>query len=250
MKRILSFFLLASLATSSGIVLQSVSAQLEIRQERVQFKPGANSAVIEGSISGYETIDYVLGAREGQYMNISMATDNTSSYFNILMPGEEEEAMFIGSTSGTQYEGILTQSGDYKVRVYIMRSAARRNEVANYLLEMIITDVEGSSSSDDAVVEGTNYNATGNLPCQVTQVQSTESCPFGVIREGNGTATVTVTRPDGATRSIFFQEGQAIGSDQNQGDSGEFKAERQGDLQIIYIGEESYEVPDVVIFGD
>jgi hypothetical protein len=46
--------------------------------------------------------------------------------------------MFIGSTSGNQYEGVLPASGDYKVRVYLMRSAARRDEVANYRLEMII----------------------------------------------------------------------------------------------------------------
>jgi hypothetical protein len=47
--------------------------------------------------------------------------------------------MFNGSTAGNQYEGSLPKSGDYKVRVYMMRSAARRNEVANFRLEMIIT---------------------------------------------------------------------------------------------------------------
>ena len=46
--------------------------------------------------------------------------------------------MFVGSTSGNQFEGRLPASGDYKVRVYLMRSAARRDEIANYRLEMII----------------------------------------------------------------------------------------------------------------
>ena len=46
--------------------------------------------------------------------------------------------MFIGSTSGNQFEGSLPASGDYKLRVYMMRSAARRDEVAKYRLEMII----------------------------------------------------------------------------------------------------------------
>jgi hypothetical protein len=75
-----------------------------------------------------------------------MATDNGANYFNILAPGETVEAMFIGSTSGTQYEGTLPATGDYKIRVYMMRSAARRNEVANYRLEMIVSG-QGSSSS-------------------------------------------------------------------------------------------------------
>jgi hypothetical protein len=114
-------------------------AQSDMRTERVQFEKGANSAVVEGSITGYETVDYVLGAKKGQYMNVSMATTNTANYFNILAPGENQVAMFNGSTAGNQYEGSLPKSGDYKVRVYMMRSAARRNEVANFRLEMIIT---------------------------------------------------------------------------------------------------------------
>jgi hypothetical protein len=48
--------------------------------------------------------------------------------------------MFIGSTSGNQFEGILPANGDYKIRVYLMRSAARRGEAADYRLEMIINN--------------------------------------------------------------------------------------------------------------
>jgi hypothetical protein len=112
----------------------------EMRTERVQFARGANSAVIEDSITGRETADYVLGAKKGQYMNISMATDNTANFFNILAPGEGEVVMFNGSLIQNQYEGNLPASGDYKVRVYLEHSAARRDEVARYRLEMIITD--------------------------------------------------------------------------------------------------------------
>jgi hypothetical protein len=112
----------------------------DIRTERVHFKTGATSAVVEGSIKGYESVDYVLGARKGQYMNVSMATDNTANDFNILAPGETDVAMFNGSMAENQYEGTLPASGDYKVRVYMMRGAARRDEVAHYRLEMIITN--------------------------------------------------------------------------------------------------------------
>ena len=52
-------------------------------------------------IRGYEIVDYVLEAGKGQSMNVSMATDNLSSYFNILPPGESEVAMFIDSTNGS-----------------------------------------------------------------------------------------------------------------------------------------------------
>lgn len=117
-------------------------AQDEIKTETVKFKPGTGSATIEGSIKGYETIDYILNVKEGQYMSVCMATKNGANYFNILEPGETEVAIFNGSLNQNQYEGITSQAGDYKIRVYMMRSAARRNEVANYRLEMIVTNMK------------------------------------------------------------------------------------------------------------
>jgi len=114
------------LALTAALFVATPALADDIRTERVHFNKGANSATVEGSIKGYETVDYVLGAHKGQSMNVSMATDNTANYFNIIAPGKADEAMFIGSTTGTQYEGTLPASGDYKVRVYLMRSAARR----------------------------------------------------------------------------------------------------------------------------
>ncbi|MGK7937143.1 MAG: hypothetical protein AB4206_15335 [Xenococcaceae cyanobacterium] len=150
MPKIFHALLLTTLTLSPAVLLTPAGGQAGIRKERIQFKRGASSAVVEDSITGYETVDYVLNAREGQYMNVSMATDNTINYFNILAPGENEVAMFNSSMAQNQYEGILSKSGDYKIRVYMMRSAARRNEVANYRLEMIVTgsgDRSGVSSN-------------------------------------------------------------------------------------------------------
>ncbi|PSB19205.1 hypothetical protein C7B61_04220 [filamentous cyanobacterium CCP1] len=241
-------FITALILFSSPLVF----AQSDIRSEQVQFEQNASSAVIEDTITGYETVDYVLNAQAGQSMNVSMATDNTANYFNILEPGETEVAIFNGSINENQYEGVLRESGNYTIRVYMMRSAARRNEVANYRLEMTIGDNSSgvSANQNDALVSGTNYNATGDIPCSIDVGQPTGSCPFGVTREGNGNGTVTVTMPDGRTRVIFFENGHAIGYDRSEADPGEFSAEKQGDLNIIRIGQERYEIPDAVIFGD
>jgi hypothetical protein len=38
----------------------------------------------------------VIEASKGQQMNVSMATNNGANYFNILAPGENEAAMFVG----------------------------------------------------------------------------------------------------------------------------------------------------------
>ena len=110
----------------------------EIKKVRVQFDSGANSKTVEGSITGREGVDYTLNVKEGQSMNISMATQHGSTYFNIMEPGEEYEAIYNASINGNQFEGVAAKSGDYTIRVYMMRSAARRGETAEYRLEMIV----------------------------------------------------------------------------------------------------------------
>ncbi|MFO1407774.1 MAG: hypothetical protein U1F08_09625 [Steroidobacteraceae bacterium] len=147
----------------SGAVALSASADDGIRTQRIQFANGANSATVEGTIKGYQIVDYVLHASKGQSMNVSLATRNTATYFNILAPGETDVAFFNGSVSENQYEGLLPATGDYTIRVYMMRSAARRNEVASYRLEMIVSGPARGAASSDALVPGTGYQATAKI---------------------------------------------------------------------------------------
>ena len=114
------------------------TVQDEIKKVRVQFDSGASSKTVESSITGYETVDYMLNVKQGQSMNISMATGHGATYFNLMEPGEQYAAIYNGSISGNQFEGTAAKSGDYTIRVYMMRSAARRNEKADYRLEMIV----------------------------------------------------------------------------------------------------------------
>ena len=146
------------LAALFAFASSTAFARDDIRTEQVHFKPGSSSATIKGKIKGYETVDYVLEASKGQQMNVSMATDNLSSYFNVLAPGENEVAMFVGSTSGNQFEGSLPKSGAYKIRVYMMRNAARRDEVANYRLEMIVTGAAKTAETSPTKSKGKGVN--------------------------------------------------------------------------------------------
>ena len=108
------------------------------RTERVQFDAGTTGTVIEDSITGYEYVHFLVGAKAGQTMSVELTTDNTANYFNVIPPNEEDVAVFIGSTSGGEFSGSLDLDGDWKIRVYMMRSAARRDEVANFSLSISI----------------------------------------------------------------------------------------------------------------
>jgi hypothetical protein len=109
-----------------------------IREERVQFKPGTSQTTLKGHLRGDGDVDYLLGAKAGQRMTVELHTDNPQNYFNILPPGSDDAAIFVGSSSGNRFDGILPDSGDYRVRVYLMRAAARRDEQSHYSLSIHI----------------------------------------------------------------------------------------------------------------
>ena len=71
---------------------------------------------------------------------------------------------------------------------------------------------------------------------------------------GNNQGTVTIFWPGGGQRAIFFDTaGKPIGFDANQADGSakaQLKSRRDADLNLISIGTERYEIPDVVVVGD
>ena len=135
----MTFKRMVLLLNFSLLILPLLRAQTPIRSEKVEFAEGSSSKVIQGTIKGDETVDYVVHATAGQSMKVALKSNNGANYFNVLPPGESDVAIFVGSTSGDSYEGVLPAAGDYKIRVYLMRSAARRNEKASYSLTVTLS---------------------------------------------------------------------------------------------------------------
>jgi hypothetical protein len=113
-------------------------ADSSIQQKAVQFPKGKEGVTLKGRIKGDTTVDYQLVAREGQTMTVTLKSSNRMNYFNILPPGADS-ALFVSADSSNHYSGALPKNGSYTVRVYLMRAAARRNEVADYSLDIRIT---------------------------------------------------------------------------------------------------------------
>jgi len=90
----------------------------------VTFDAGNYGTMIEGEITGTGYADYRLSAAGGQTMfaELEMAgTDGHGSvYFNILPPGSDDVAIFIGATEGRTAELTLPEDGTYTLRVYQM----------------------------------------------------------------------------------------------------------------------------------
>ena len=222
-------------------------AMADIVTQPIRFAKGASSATVKASIKGSQTIDYTLRARAGQTMNVTLKTSNGSNYFNVLPPGSNDVGIFVGSTSGDEFSSVLPADGEYKVRVYLMRNAARRNEHANYTLTVRITGAS-SGASGDAKVPGTPYHATGKVRCSMGDAPAgSQLCNFGVIRGQRGYAEVEITPPGGFKRVLIFDGAKvSVGG----GGDDKLKTSQSGDTWNVEVNDyEHYLVPDGVING-
>jgi len=349
MRRFIALFL------TMGLFAASVIAEArDLRTEQVRFKPGQTGTSIAGKIVGYESISYLLGAEAGQVMTVTLKPSNLATYFNVYAPGSGpgDQALATGDRAGpmspklNMFKGKLPASGQYTISVYMMRSAARRNERSNYTLNVSVSPLENAAArppvrndyadglqggpdywevktsspagkinlraspsaagpvfgslsggavlrnlgcrmaegrrrrrvetvkaprltgwaageflresaytgapvpSHDALVPGTNFHATGNIPCARYGGQPMNSCEFGVVRRGPGNGSVTIFWRDGGSRVIDFANGSPANFDRSSADGDvQMTVTRNADLFTITIGAQRFEVPESVIMG-
>jgi len=217
----------------------------------VSFAKGTSATTLKGSIKGDQDASYLVNARAGQTMTVSLAPSKGSPYMNITAPGATS-ALFIGSTEGDKFSGELPVDGRYTITVYQMRATARRDETASFGISIGVTGgasgVHASPvhTSHDALVPGTSYNATAEISCVTAAGAKPGACQAGVIRKGGGDATVELKTPDGGERKIYFTKGKASGSDA----ATPIEASRAGDTTTVRIGTvEVYFIPDALVFG-
>lgn len=315
-------------ATAMACLLPATGAHADDRAESIRFKAGATSATISGSITGYDGVNYMLGARADQMIHVLFKPGHAACFFNFYTPGADT-ASHRGDVDGNEFSMRLSHSGNQRIQVYQMRNSARKGETCKYTLSVEVTggsaggsgasgaaasprnmmancrerahrllrtrlpnievkyegqrtdgthavngsafvhgrhetfqcsfNAEGSrivqfvvnhdedaGPPGDALVPGTQFHATGNINCAQYEGQPYESCRFGVVRKGNGTATVTVFFPNGGRRMIHFVEGAAASSDSDAG----VYSDHHSDLMTVFVGtDERYEIPEAVIYG-
>lgn len=146
---LISSLLTASLATAAGAD--------DMRSKQLVFAAGTTGTQVSDSLTGRETVLYMVGAEAGQTMTVSLTVNNTAGYFNVYAPGAGpgDAALAVGSLIGpmmpdlNRFEGILPTSGTYTISVYLYRAAARRGEVADYTLDVAVTGATGEVVQGD-----------------------------------------------------------------------------------------------------
>lgn len=242
-------FAAATLAMSVTLSQATIAAGAGIRKETVQFAKGASSVVLTGRLQGDALVDYVIRAGAGQTLTAKMTQTNPQNYFNVLPPDSGGEAMFVGSLDG-DYSGVLPTDGDYVVRVYLMRPAARRGESSDYSLNVSVTGeaLPPVAASVDALIPGTPFHASAPIKCVPFLETTPRECPAFVIRRGlDGTGTVEI--PGAVKRSILFVKGKPVASNA-QAATDPMTFERKGETTVVRLGrDERYEIPDALLTG-
>jgi len=236
---------------SSVIVLAMPAIGQSIRKEEVNLKTGGSSTTLKAQITGDQIVDYVLRAKAGQKMTVTLMSGNPSCYFNLTAPGQDA-ALFVGSTSGSKYEGVLPSDGDYAVRVYLMRNAARRGEKANY---SITISVAGGAQDGGAAPQGNappaEYDGTGKVKCSADKPTLDGWCDFKVVRHlAEKSADIWLTKP-AVGGALQYRVLHFAGRKFTTTDKAEVSSKRDGDNWLVSAGgREFYLIPDALIYGD
>lgn len=119
--------------TTSFLTLAMPAVAQEVRTEPVGAAAALAGVVLSGDIRGDDSAEYTISGTVGQILSVDLLAENGALNFNITPKGATE-ALFMSDTSGTVADVTLPAAGDYVVQVYLMRSAARRDERADYTL--------------------------------------------------------------------------------------------------------------------
>ncbi|MEO6104420.1 MAG: hypothetical protein ABIP44_12410 [Pseudoxanthomonas sp.] len=106
---------------------------------RVTFDGDHGSRTFENAIDGFNDVSYVVAMRAGQSLQVSLGSNNISNCFDLYAPGATKPS-YIGGDSGSTHRMLAKTAGDYVVKVFLLRLAARDNQSAQYSLELTLTN--------------------------------------------------------------------------------------------------------------
>jgi len=83
---------------------------------RIEFKRGATSTTISGTVRGDEQAEYLLSAKKGQRLLVKLkSVPVKSSVFQLL--GPDNDTLELEYDANYDYSGMLSKTGDYFITV-------------------------------------------------------------------------------------------------------------------------------------
>lgn len=187
------------LTVSAGSKAVSYSLNVSIPQ-RISFKWGTTSATLTGSLKAHTSHDYILGAGQGQLMEITITPTGSSPGPQIIVYGVDGSVLQSGMGEATSFRGLLPLSQDYFVTV-----RAGDQDMAftmNVIIPKRITFAAGSNST----------TFSGWLPAQQSQYYSLNG-------QKDQTLTVDILPANRTQLIIYGMDGTVLRSGMGEGSS-------------------------------
>ena len=160
----------------------------------------------------------------------------------------------------SQADGDISMDVERLGDIWSLQIGTRRFEVPAALFEAhpdVVTPTAmplapaPMQDQGDALVAGTEFNATGEIECTRDRDAATAMCQAGVVREGNGSGWVTVFWPDAGSRVIFFEGNTPVRYDESEADGGaQFSVTQDANGTFtVMVGDARFVIPEALIVG-
>ncbi len=172
------------------------------------------SKTVKGKLVGGQLVDYLVNIRAGQTLALTFAASNSSAGY-LVYAASTETAMATSDISGNKATCMMPIDGPARVRLFVNRAAGRRGESTTYTLMVKVTGkpLPALKGGSDALIPGTPYHATADVPFEHYLYKDIKMCKAGVIRRGvDGTATLEFLFK-GLRRRVLFVKGQVVATD-------------------------------------
>lgn len=126
-------------AIAAMLVASAAFSQNAERRVPVTFANGKATRSFDDSISEFEVVTYAVTLHKGQSLRVMLASTNASNCFDIHAPGTLKP-IYVGGDSGSTHQLQAQTSGEYLVKVFLLRLAARDGQTAQYTLELQASD--------------------------------------------------------------------------------------------------------------
>lgn len=102
-------------AAGDGGAVSRDAGQVLSGTQRVQFDAGTSGMVMSGTLTPETSVRFVLGASDGQFLNVDIGSHGGALDYRIFNP--DGSALLDLISSDTPYRGQLWQTGDHVVEV-------------------------------------------------------------------------------------------------------------------------------------
>ncbi|NKJ50474.1 hypothetical protein CIC12_27875 [Burkholderia sp. SG-MS1] len=162
----------------------------------------------------------------------------------------DHTATLVGCPGGADSASVRAMLRDHRGHVV---GQAEGVTLISVPIDAAMSSAASRHKNEHPKAKGTAFSATGKLPCVRSAGQTAGMCRFSVTRHSDRTANVTVYWPGGGARTIFFgADGVVTGvSTTTTGQSLAEKsvARKNGEVNLISIGDERYEITDSILSG-